>query len=122
MRLDARPDPQRSQGRGEREGDDFLVVAVSPGPNADTASFYGPMNGPGAPQVAWSRTDGGYAMEIAVPVSYLDRVQGKSWEAFRLNIAEDDFDYPGRPGAQIWWRPDWRRPLNYAGSGTFKRR
>ena len=56
-----------------------------------------------------------------MPASYLNKAQGGRWEAFRLNIAMDDFDYPGRPGAQLWWRPDWRHSLNYVGSGTFKR-
>jgi hypothetical protein len=122
VRLDARADPQRSLGTGEHEGDDFLVVAVSPVPDSSMALLYGPMNLPELPRVARSRMDGGYAAEIAVPASYLDMMQGKPWQAFRLSIAQDDFDYPGRPGAQIWWRPDWRRPLNYPGSGTFMRR
>jgi hypothetical protein len=30
LRLDARPDPARSQGRGAAEGTDFMVLAVSP--------------------------------------------------------------------------------------------
>ena len=25
-------------------------------------------------------------------------------------------------GAQLWWKPDWRSPQNYPGSGTFMRR
>ena len=121
LRLDARPDPARSQGRGDAEGTDFMVFAVGPGRTPAEAATYGPMNSPGAPQVAWSRTGGNYTVEIAVPASYLNKAQGGRWGAFRLNIAMDDFDYPGRPGAQLWWRPDWRHSLNYVGSGTFKR-
>ena len=121
LRLDPRADPARSQGRGEREGTDFLMLAVSPGKASAEAVTYVRPNAPDTPKIAWSRTDKGYILEVAVPAAYLDKVQGGKWDGFRLNIAMDDFDYPDRAGAQLWWRPDWRHPLNYAGSGTFRR-
>ena len=75
-------------------------------------------------QAACIHTPTGHAAEIAIPVSYLDEKQGKPWQAFRLNIAVDDFD--GAPGDN-WhakypsWQPDWRRDRNIIGSGTFQR-
>ena len=44
LRLDARPDPARSQGRGEREGTDILLLAVSPGKTSAEGVSYGRKN------------------------------------------------------------------------------
>ena len=66
-------------------------------------------------------TETGHATEIAIPVEWLNEQQGGEWEAVRLNIAVDDSDSEDDPGAQIWWRPDWRGPDTYSGSGTFVR-
>jgi len=75
---------------------------------------------PPGTKVACVQTPTGHNTEIAIPASYLDGRQGRSWRAFRLNVAVDDFDKPGR-GAQLWWRPDWRTARTRPGSGTFHR-
>jgi hypothetical protein len=67
------------------------------------------------------KTATGHATEIAIPLTYLNDKQGEAWTRFRLNVAVDDHDEPTAPGAQIWWRPDWRASSTYAGSGTFKK-
>ena len=66
------------------------------------------------------KTSTGYAAEIAIPVSYLNKMQETEWEAFRLNVAVDDFDDSGN-GLQLQWWPDWRRDHSILGSGTFFR-
>ena len=122
LRLDARPDPQRSAGRGEGEKEQFAFVALCPADSpADTYCFMREKL-PEGTKFACVKTPKGHNTEVAIPIKYLDAKQGKAWEAFRLNIQVDDFD--GAPGdnaaaAQLCWRPDWRYEANYAGSGTF---
>jgi hypothetical protein len=121
VRIDARADPERSAGRGQGEFQDIMVVAMSPGETPESAVVYGSVDQPVARQAACRRTPTGHVTEIAVPVSYLDGLQGGAWEAVRVNVCVDDFDHPLDTGAQIWWRPDWRSPLNFSGSGTLTR-
>jgi hypothetical protein len=122
VRLDARPEPERSAGRGTGEFQDILLAALSPAAEGGERVCYGRDRLPEGTRVACVRTGTGYAAEIAIPSAYLDAKQGKAWEAFRLNVAVDDFDGPEDRGSQLWWRPDWRHDKNYAGSGTFRRR
>jgi hypothetical protein len=68
------------------------------------------------------RQPDGYTAEIAVPRGWLDQQQGRPWSEFRLNLSVDDVDEPNGALAQLCWRPDWRTPENYPGSGTFRRR
>ena len=122
VRLDARPAPTRSYHRGGGEFEEFLFLAASPGRTVEEVGWFQQDRIPEGVQAVCVRTEKGHNTEIAVPVRYLNEKQGESWKGFRLNIAVDDFDAPEGPGSQIWWRPDWRRALNYPGSGTFRRR
>jgi hypothetical protein len=121
VRIDGRPEPARSQGRGEGEFSDMLPIILSPGPTADQTIFFNPEQLPPGVKMACVRTETGHATEIAVPVEWLNQRQGQAWDGFRLNIAVDDFDSAEDSGSQIWWRPDWRSPESYAGSGTFQK-
>jgi hypothetical protein len=122
VRVDARPEAARSAGRGANEFADTLLVAMSPGEGGEPLVTFGADRLPEGVRSACVSTAAGQAAEIAIPCSWLDQKQGGDWRAFRLNIAVDDFDGPGDRGAQVWWQPDWRGDLNYAGSGTFARR
>jgi hypothetical protein len=121
VRLDARPDPARSAGRGKDEGKDFVFIGLSPGRTPEEAVRCDPSEWPEGTLAACVKTDKGWSAEIAIPIAYLDAKQDGAWKEFRLNIALDDFDSPGGKGKQIWWRPDWRGAMNYAGSGTFRK-
>ncbi|MBI2877177.1 MAG: hypothetical protein HYY20_09875 [Candidatus Tectomicrobia bacterium] len=124
VRLDARPDPTRSEGRGQNEMEDFLLIATAPDKSAEQTYVFGRDDGrmPKGIQIATVLTATGYECEIAIPVSYLNEVQEEPWKAFRLNIAQNDRDDPAGPHVQIHWRPDWRTDESYVGSGTFVRR
>lgn len=123
IRLDARPDPQRSQNRLDREIEDFVFLNICPPaePGGEPYVFQKADAPPGT-KVAAHVTRNGYNVEVAVPMKYLtDRSPGRE---FRLNVAMNDRDGPGdsRDGfAQLWWRPDWRTDESYDGSGTFRR-
>ncbi|NQT21202.1 MAG: hypothetical protein HQ592_15955 [Planctomycetes bacterium] len=125
VRLDARPEPERSAGRGQGEKDNFILIALSPGTTSKDMVFCDQDILPKGTEAICLKTPTGHITEIAIPFSYLDEKQKEEWKAFRLNIAVDDFD--GEVGdrekaAQLWWRPDWRTPLSCGGSGTFRRK
>lgn len=117
IRLDARPDPERSVSRGQGEFESILLIAITPG--EDETEVFGADQLPQGLKARCRVADRGYVTEVAVPVEYLNRMQGRAWEAFRLNITMNDYDEA--QGAQLWWQPDWRREQNIAGSGTFIR-
>jgi Carbohydrate family 9 binding domain-like/Calcineurin-like phosphoesterase len=128
IRLDARPEPERSMGVGDKEFEDLLIVSIIPGQSV--GQIYGHDKLPEGVQAISVKTATGHVTEVAVPAAYLDGKQGGPWQAFRLNVAVDDYDAPdpdtgapaGQNGVQLWWRPDWRTPGNHPGSGTFIRR
>jgi hypothetical protein len=122
VRFDARADPVRSQGRGQGEFRDILVISLSPGETPEAMVHYGKHQLPPGVQAVCVKTDTGHATEIAIPVPYLNDRQGGAWQAFRLNVAVNDFDEVAGPLKALWWRPDWRSPSTYAGSGTFRRK
>jgi esterase/lipase len=120
IRLDARPDPERSNSDGEGQGRDFLAILLSPERKAEKrARRYYKL--PEGTKTACVVTDTGHITEVAIPVSYLNKMQGEPWKEFRLNIAVDDYD-SGKDGKQLWWRPHWRSKDNFVGSGTFRRK
>ncbi|HNT33989.1 MAG TPA: metallophosphoesterase [bacterium] len=121
IRIDARADPERSEGIGENQLVDFLLFAMSP-----TAPDQSPLIAfedqiPEGMKYACAPTSDGFSAEVAVPISYLNEKQNGSWEQVRINIAVTDFDDELATGSQIWWRPDWRKARNYKGSGTFEK-
>ena len=61
----------------------------------------------------------GMNLEIAVPVSYLDGLQGGKWTSFQLNVLFNDVDLTG--ASRVRWRPDWYGDQSYHGSGTFRK-
>ena len=100
-------------------------VALIPGDAPEKTIIYNRKALPQELQAACVRTETGHTAEIAIPATYLDEKQGTKWQAFRLNIAVDDYD--GDVGDHnhakyVSWQPDWRRDKNVPGSGTFERR
>lgn len=121
IRIDARPDPERSEGIGENQLHDFLLFAMSPAAAGEAMIVAFEEQIPDGMKYACVPTDDGFSAEVAVPLSYLNEKQQGSWERVRLNIAVTDFDDGLEAGSQIWWRPDWRKVRNYKGSGTFEK-
>jgi hypothetical protein len=120
IRLDARPDPERSQSR--QEDDKILFIATAPGDAPELTAVADREKLPPGTEIVSLKTKTGHATEVAIPVSYLDGIQGGPWKRIRLNVAVDDLDEASGKPTQIWWRPDWRTEQSYAGSGTFERK
>lgn len=119
IRIDARPDPQRSNYGGARDGQDVLVLALSPSDDAaDVWLRTEPwMKIPQGVRAACVRTPKGFIAEVAVPRAWAVEASGGSLERIRVNVAVDDRDADGL--SQSWWWPDWRSPEQIPGSGTF---
>lgn len=123
IRIDARPDPERSEGIGEGSGKDFIFLAVNPSTSSTQPAVFQPEDLPKGTLVASSVTKDGYIIEAAIPVEYFNSRQGGKWSAFRMNVFADDSDNANvARSVQYPWKPDWRSAQNYAGSGTFVRK
>ena len=123
VRVDGRPDPQRSdhRGQGDLSMEHHIFIALSPGNTREEMITVEPgrLEALGVRAICVP-TEAGHNTEIAIPLSYFEERQGKKWREFRLNIAVDDYDEQTGPLSQLWWQPDWRDALNYPGSGTFR--
>lgn len=123
IRVDARPDPERSRGRGDDEFKTILLLAMSPGETPGQTLLYSREKLPVGTKAVCVKTADGHRTEAAIPVAWLDQKQGGPWKEFRLNVAVDDQDDPdGKISRLLWWRPDWRSPANFEGSGTFRKK
>jgi len=109
--LDARPDPDRSLGRGTWRKSDPNILTMFLNPRLPS---------PGFPS-ACITTPLGFDAETAIPIGYLNDRQ-REWQAFRINIAVYDADTPDDSPKEYSWRPAWHSRSNYAGSGTFLRK
>ncbi len=121
LRLDARPKDVRDLWCGQTENKETVTIILSPGQTAADMVGLDPSELPDGVQAVCVLSAGGYSFEAAIPVSYLEKKQGAPWTGFRMNVAVDDTDKPQDGLAQLAWMPDWRRSLNYEGSGEFER-
>lgn len=64
-------------------------------------------------------TEDGYVLEMALPLSYVQEIQGDNWRHLRINIAVLDWDEGSDKKPIYYWRPDWRGGKNQVGSGLF---
>lgn len=122
VRVNANPDPDRTDSKGEGEYKKFLLFVLNPGEKGEEGNWYAKERLPKGCKAVCLKNESGFFAEIAIPISHVKSLQGENWNAVRVNICMDDFDEGGvNDGAKIWWRPDWRRNQSYPGSGTFYR-
>lgn len=65
----------------------------------------------------FKKTKNGVQVEVAIPLSELDKMQKGSWTSVRLAIAYIDSDNGGKETNQIWWFPAWNTVNTIPGSG-----
>ncbi len=122
IRLDAREAyARRALGRGLSEY--LLGFMVTPGESLEKPglTMIYREEPPEGMQTVCVKTDTGLVVESAIPVAFLDRIQGKPWESFRLHVIVDDYDGEEDSGSQLWWRPLWMGNDSFPGSGMFLR-
>ncbi|MFY0626769.1 MAG: metallophosphoesterase [Reichenbachiella sp.] len=119
IRLDTRERSISAVGQGNGEGEDILLIAISPNKNANEDAWlsYQKDKLPEGTQYVCVETNEGFNAEFAIPFSYFEQSQGKNWEDFRFNICVDDTDNDGF--VQLWWQPSWKNKNNKTGSGIF---
>ena len=94
IRFDARPEPERSQGRGRGEFKEILVVSMSPSGEARRRRWCSTARDqlPTDVKAVCVKTPTGHAAEIAIPASYLNERQGGAWTAVSDEHRVDDYD------------------------------
>src|SRR4029453_10440862 len=73
---------------------------------------------------AVKKTPKGFSAELAIPGARLDERQRGPWQAFRLEVGQQDFDAEGHEHVQHVWRPSrfgTGEAMPTPGSGTFVR-
>ena len=122
IRFDARPLKESAQGKGGRSiFKEFQYFGIAPRITAKGKSrAHLPSEWPQGTKISSRMTSTGHETELAIPISYIESIQGKNWTHFRLNVTVDDKD--NGKVSRLWWRPDWRSTETYPGSGTFLRR
>jgi hypothetical protein len=129
VNLDARPDPARSLNEPTfvalRSGSlakmvSVLVALQETRPDPILRLFAGGM--PEGVESAVTRTELGYAVEIAVPAAALDERRGARWDALRVNVTLADFDEGENDHVELAWRPSRFEAGAIEGAGTFVRR
>ncbi len=118
IRLDARPEPNRSHYASARDGRDVILVALSPSDDSDETWLYeaGWVQSPPGIVSRCVRDAAGFVAEVAVPRAALAKMGSSS--AVRINVAVSDGDADGQ--SQSWWWPDWREDAHVPGTGTFE--
>jgi hypothetical protein len=101
----------------------IFSVMVGPGVSPEQAAAYSAGTAPEGTQKAALALPDGFTAEIAIPLAYLDELQGGAWERVRLNVSVSDFDTrDSRDGVTILhWRPDWRGRNAYPQAGVFRK-
>ncbi|MDX1906986.1 MAG: sugar-binding protein [Bacteroidia bacterium] len=122
IQLDARPATESTNSNGEGYMKNYALILISPLESGTGAgNVFMPEALPPGTQTACRRTATGYVVEAAIPIAYLDKMQGKTWESFRFNIGMSDIDNQGAHTTVISWQPDWRSAANILGSGMFRK-
>lgn len=69
-----------------------------------------------------NRKTGEQQLEVSIPISVIEDVQGKNWDSIRLNFGWMDHDRPENTKPSVlWWRPVWGSDQDAAGMSVFKK-
>ena len=127
LRIDGRPHAVRSVSQDEDDGG-IIAMALSPGVDAEAIVNWADRPGwratplPEGIRYGCSVGDEGYAIEVAVPMTYFQDLQNSTPDGFRVNISLFDVDEKeeGKTPAYVWWEPDWRKRTNPSNTGMFR--
>ena len=104
--IDGRPLAARA--KESRLSDNAYTFRIDPTTGDDSALTITPhRHTPPAPapcEASSKKTADGYDVELSVPLSLLQRVQGSDWEGFQATVVVHDVDEQGQPTARILWR------------------
>lgn len=117
--VNAEPMSTGAMRKGEGWYQNSYILAVSPETqDVKTATYYQDRYDFKAP-FQCRNTDDGYVLEMALPLSYVQEIQGDNWRHLRINLAVLDWDEDSDEKPIYYWRPNWRGSENEVGSGLF---
>ena len=96
-----------------------ILFTVAPATEALPASTYYDDKLPEGTLYHCHTIEGGYVLEAAIPIQYIKERQGEDWESIRFNLIVQDRDEETEAFPRYRFKPDWRGPDNYIGSGLF---
>ncbi|MEO1713682.1 MAG: sugar-binding protein, partial [Bacteroidota bacterium] len=96
-------------------------IRITPANSTYPSKTYLSEGTPENAQFVCTEVEGGYVLEAAVPISWIQEQQGENWKSVRINFLMDDVDQNFQKGERFFAYPDWRRDDNILGSGTFFR-
>ncbi len=103
--IDGRRLPIRAKTPGLQHN--AYTFRIDPTKNAKPLAIKRHHKSPAAPgecQASTQKTADGYDIELAVPLSLLQRTQGKDWKSLQATVVVHDVDELGKPPARILWR------------------
>lgn len=112
--LDARPRHVSAMNVGEGRGQEWLVYLQT---FKEKDAVYNLDRLPEGVRSAISKNDKGVQVEVAFPVSYLDKMHTKPWTNVRLGVGYYDYDGDGEERTEHYWYPAWNSDENTPGSG-----
>jgi predicted MPP superfamily phosphohydrolase len=116
--IDPRPAGHYNRTSQSNLFSDWTLIAISPD---EEGTIYQKKRLPAGTQCHSVRTEDGYEVEAAIPLSYLKEHQPEGWKNTRVNVMINDYDQNGNHVSRISWQPNWTDKDNYLGSGTFFR-
>lgn len=117
--IDAQPLAKSVNDRGENWFAKSLYFIASPEDELGKNSVWNLGEQEKALQWKCMKNEKGFAFEIAVPLSYVQKLQGSNWQTLRVNVVTQDRDNNRARPERITWQPNWREGGNVAGSGMF---
>ena len=118
MGLDARPQHLSAYNAGEGRGKEWLAYLRT---FKKDKPVYGEKYLPTTIKSAVKMTEKGAQLEIAVPVEYLNKMNGGNWSSVRLGIGYYDHDANDEEATTHFWFPAWNEKEDIPGSGMLFR-
>jgi hypothetical protein len=116
LALDARPIHESEKNTGSGRGRDWLAIFIT---HNKKDPIYQADKLPAEMKYKINHSEGVTTVELSIPTTYLDKMQMKLWETFRMGIGYYDFDEGGESRTIHSWHPAWSAQENYQGSGMF---
>ncbi|MCW5911128.1 MAG: metallophosphoesterase [Cyclobacteriaceae bacterium] len=120
--LDAQPLAKSAADKGEAWFANSLYFITGPEDETGKNSVWD-MSESEKELLKWKciRNGKGYAFEVAIPITYVQKLQGNNWQTLRLNVVVQDKDSNSET-KRVFWYPNWREGDNIPGSGMFFRK
>ena len=117
--LDGQPMAKSVSEKGEGSYKNSLFFLVSPEDKTGKNSVH--ELGDAEEELEWKcvRNKEGYAFEVAIPISYIQKQQGNHWQNIRVNVVVQDKD--AKSSTRVTWQPNWSSRDNIPGSGMLFR-